>query len=70
MWYFYSQIQNQSEHSKDEQMMFLSLPLTAIVHLPRKEARLKIVSIVSIIKLVYIYYLKIRWYRKFKKENA
>lgn len=55
--YFYSQIQSQNKHSIDEQMMFLSLPLTAIINLPGKKARLKIVSIFSLImKLVCIYY--------------
>lgn len=59
MCHFHSQIQSQSEHRKDEQMMLLSLLLTAIINLPRKKARLKIVSLFSlIIKLICIYYKK------------
>lgn len=39
------QFQCQSAHGNDKQIMFLSLPLIAITNIPRKRARLKIVSI-------------------------
>lgn len=42
-------IKRQSEQSEIKQMMFLSLPLTAINNLLRKKARLK---------MVLIFYLK------------
>lgn len=71
MWYFYFLIQSQSIHSKNEQMMFLSLLLITITNLLMKRARLKTLSIFSlIIKLICIYYLQIREYSKFKKEKV